>query len=81
MQYSVIEEKTVSKRRHVKFVHEGQFVAEVEVGLIESEDSWSPYLSREDAYKLDEVRQALRRGDIEAAAKFGRVYGLKPLAG
>lgn len=71
----------MSKRRHVKFVHEGQFVAEVEVELIESEDSWAPYLSREDAYKLDEVRQALRQGDIQSAAKFGRVYGLKPLAG
>ncbi len=71
----------MNKRRHIKFVHEGQFVAEVEVELIESEDSWAPYLSREDVYKLDEVRQALHRGDIETAAKFGRVYGLKPLAG
>jgi len=71
----------VNKRRHVKFVHEGQYVAEVEVELIESEDSWAPYLSREDAYKLDDVRAALRRGDVKAAAKFGRIYGLKPLAG
>ncbi len=68
-------------RRHVKFVHEGQFVAEVEVELVQSDDSWAPYLSVEDAGKLDDVRAALRRGDIQAAAQFGRIYGLKPLAG
>jgi len=27
------------------------------------------------------VREALRRGDIEAAAKLGRIYALKLLAG
>lgn len=68
-------------RKHIKFVHEGQFVAEVQVVLVESEDSWAPYLSVEDAYKLDDVREALRRGDITAAAQFGRIYALKPLAG
>lgn len=68
-------------RRHTKFIHEGGFVAEIEVELIESEDSWAPYLSVEDANRLDEAREALRRGDIEAAARFGRVYELKLLAG
>jgi hypothetical protein len=71
----------VKKRRHTKFVQEGQYVAEVQVDLIESEDSWAPYLSLEDAYKLDDVREALRQGDIEAAAKLGRIYALKLLAG
>lgn len=68
-------------RRHTQFVHEGGFVAEIEVDLIESEDGWAPYLSVEDANRLDEVREALRRGDIEAAARFGRVYELRLLAG
>ena len=68
-------------RRHTKFIHEGGFVAEIEVDLIESDDSWAPYLSLDDANKLDEVRAALRRGDIEAAARFGRVYELRLLAG
>jgi hypothetical protein len=71
----------VNKRKHIKFVHEGRFVAEVQVDLLESEDSWAPYLSLEDAYRLDDVREALRRGDIDAAAKLGRIYTLKPLAG
>jgi hypothetical protein len=40
-------------------------VAEVDVGLIVTNEGWSPYLSLKDAYKLDDVREALRRGDIE----------------
>jgi len=41
----------------------------------------APYLSIEDATKLDTVRQALRQGDIAAAAKYGRVFELVPVAG
>ena len=63
-----------------KLVHEGEYVAEVDVALIITDDEWSPYLSLLDAYKLDDVRQALRQGDIEAAAKLGRVYKLIPVA-
>ncbi|MGD2050412.1 MAG: hypothetical protein PVH03_12990 [Chloroflexota bacterium] len=67
------------KRRHVKLIHEGRYAAEVEVELIYDDEGWSPYLSIEDAYKLDDVRDALRRGDIETAAKLGRVFRLTPL--
>jgi len=66
-------------RRQTKLVHEGQYVAEVEVQLVESDDGWSPYLSVEDAYRLDDARDALRRGDVKAAAKFGKVYTLTPV--
>jgi hypothetical protein len=37
----------------------GKLAAEVSVQLIETEDGWSPYLSVEDARKLDDVREAL----------------------
>ena len=37
------------------------------------------YLSLEDAQKLDEVREVLRRGDLKRAAELGRVYQLTPL--
>jgi hypothetical protein len=63
----------------MKLVHQGDFVAEVPVELIETEDGWTPYLSVADAKKLDEVREALRRGDLKAAAKLGRVYRLTPV--
>ena len=67
-------------RRHTKSVREGQYVAEVDVELIEAEDGWSRYLSLEDARKLDAVREALRRFDVLAASRHGRVYSLTPVA-
>lgn len=63
-----------------KLVHEGDLAAEVDVALIITEDEWAPYLSLEDAYKLDDVRDALRRGDVDAASRLGRVFRLVPLA-
>ena len=64
----------------MKLVHEGQYIAEVDIDLIEEDTGWSPYLSLEDAQKLDEVRQALRRGDITSAGQLARVYTLTPVA-
>jgi hypothetical protein len=55
-------------------------VAEVEVELIYTDEAWSPYLSLTDAQKLDEVRLALRRGDLETAARLARVFKLTPIA-
>ena len=70
----------MKQRKKSKYVHEGQYVAEVDVELLEDETGWSPYLSVEDAYKLDDVREALRHKDLESAAKYGRIYELRPVA-
>jgi len=53
---------------------------EVEVALIATDKGWSPYLSLEDAERLDAVREALRRGDVRAASKDARVYHLTPVS-
>jgi len=68
------------KRRHTKLIHEGQYVAQVDVELIETDEGWSPYLSLEDAYRLDDVRAALRRGDLKTAMGLSRVFSLTPVA-
>jgi hypothetical protein len=68
------------KRVRTKLVHEGKYVAEVEVELLETDEEWSPYLSLDEAYKLDEVREALRRDDLKVAAQHGRVFTLTPVA-
>jgi hypothetical protein len=73
------QNQVMKTKAKTKLVHEGDFVAEVPVELIETEDGWSPYLSVEDAKKLDEVRDALRRGDLKSAAKLGRVFRLTPV--
>ena len=70
----------MSKKKRTKLIHEGKYVAEVNVELFEEPEGWSPYLSIEDAYRLDHVRQALRRGDTRTAAKFSRVYTLTPVS-
>ena len=69
----------MAQRVKTKYIHEGKYVAAVEVSLIEDETQWSPYLSIEDAYKLDDVRDALRQGDLEAAARYGRIYEMRPV--
>ncbi len=65
--------------KKTKYIHEGGYVAEVEVELILENEGWSPYLSLEDAYKLEGVRDALRRKDLATAAQMARVYELKPV--
>lgn len=63
-----------------RLVREGALVAEVQVNLLESEGGWTPYLSLEDAYKLDDVRDALRDGDVRRASELAeRVYRLTPV--
>ncbi len=69
----------MSTRHTTKLVHEGNYVAEVDVELIDSDTGWSPYLPLDDAYRLDDVRAALRRGDIKRASNLARVFELKPV--
>jgi hypothetical protein len=63
-----------------KLVHEGKYVAEVEVDLIETDEGWSPLLTLDDACKLDDVREALRRSDLRRATLLAHVYTLTPVA-
>jgi len=69
----------MNARRHTKFVREGSYAAEVEVELIEEDNGWSPYLSLDDARKLDDVREALQQGDLETASRLARVFRLTPV--
>lgn len=70
----------MSRRSVKRLVREGELVAEVAVELIHTEGGWTPYLSLEDAYKLDEVRAALREGDVQRAARSAdRLYRLTPV--
>jgi hypothetical protein len=70
----------MTTRRRTKYIHEGRYVAEVDVDLLEDDAGWSPYLAVDDACRLDDVREALRRGDLSAAAALARVYTLEPVA-
>ncbi len=69
----------MSTKQHTKLIHEGQFIAEVAVELIESEEGWSPTLSLVDAERLDKVRGLLRGGDVKKASQFAKVFKLMPV--
>ena len=69
----------MTRRRTTKLVREGEYAAEVKVELIDGEGGWAPYLTVEEAYKLDNVREALRSGDLSRAAKLARVFRLTPV--
>jgi hypothetical protein len=77
---SSVQKNTLRKRLHKNLVQAGNYVAEVDVELFYTDDGWSPYISVDDAQKLDEVREALRQGDLGNAARQARVYTLTPLA-
>ena len=68
------------KRQHKKLIHEGNYVAEVNVDMIDTDEGWSPVISLDDAQKLDDVREALRRGDIKSASSLARVFTLTAVA-
>ena len=63
-----------------RLVREGNLAAEVDVTLVDADGGWTPYLSIEDAYKLDDVRDALKAGDVKRASRLAsRVYRLTPV--
>jgi hypothetical protein len=79
LERGLFEEEIMSSHHHTKLVHEGRYAAEVEVDLIDADTGWSPYLSLPDAQKLDEVRRALRGGDLKRASQLARVFQLLPV--
>jgi len=69
----------MKKRRSNNLIREGPYVVEVDIELTDAKEVWSPYLSLDDALKLEDVRLALHRGDLEAASHLGRFYTLMPV--
>ena len=68
------------RRRQTKFIHEGQYAAEVEVDVIETEEGWSPYLSLADAEKLG---MRCERHSVEATStgreQLAQLFKLTPI--
>lgn len=69
----------MTTKRRKKFVHEGRYPAEVELDCVDCDSGWAPYFSVADAEKLDQVREALKAGDLARAAKLARVFELTPV--
>jgi hypothetical protein len=69
----------MTTRRKRSLIHEGEYAAEVPVETIEDDTAWAPYLSLQDAAKLDAVRAALKRGDLTTASQHAYVFKLVPV--
>jgi hypothetical protein len=64
-----------------QFIYESRYATEVDVTIIYDDSPWSPIVAKEDVFKTDRVRLALRRGDVAAAAKEAKVFEMMPLVG
>ncbi|MGH8550833.1 MAG: hypothetical protein ACRERU_19990 [Methylococcales bacterium] len=60
----------MKRRKRTKYMHESNYVADIEVELLEDEDGWSPYLSLQDADRLDDIREALHSRQHRDMRKF-----------
>lgn len=69
------------KKIKTKLVHEGQYIAEVPIEVEDVDQPWAPWVTGEEVQKLDDVRLALRRNDIETAGKYGKIYRVIQVAG
>jgi len=67
-------------KKAIKYIHEGLYVAEVEIELVDSDSGWSPTMSLRDALKLDEIRAYLHVGNLVAAVKYATVYEMRKIA-
>lgn len=76
----MVNQPKLNQRPTVRLLRDGDLVAEVAVTLVDAEKGWTPYLLLEDSCKLDDVRAALRAGDVRRVAKVAdRVYRLTPV--
>ena len=71
--------QSMKKRRQTKLIPEGKYAAEVVLNFSITTPDWSPYLTVEDAKKLD-VRKALRCNDVDCASQLARIYQLTPVS-
>lgn len=59
----------MKKRTKTYRITEGPYTAEVEIEVEDGDGPWMPWMTGEEAQKLDKVRLALRRGDVVAAQR------------
>lgn len=66
-------------KTQTKIIRQGEYIAEIEITLTYTDEDWSPYLSLEEAEKLDNLRLALQNKDFKTATQLARIYHLTPV--
>jgi hypothetical protein len=70
----------MNTKTQTKLIRQGNYIAEIDITLTYTDSDWSPYLSLQEAQKLDHLRQALQQDDLQAAGQLARIYQLTPIA-
>lgn len=70
----------MAKRTQTQLLHVGDYMAKLEIELEEEPEAWGPHVAPEALRRVDSVRAALKRGDVEAASKLAEVYEVRKLA-
>lgn len=70
----------MNTKTQTKIIRQGDYMAEVQVTLTYTDHDWSPYLSLQEAEKLDHLRLALQQNDLTTATQIARIYRLTPIA-
>ncbi|AFZ46887.1 hypothetical protein Cyast_0915 [Cyanobacterium stanieri PCC 7202] len=66
-------------KTQTKIIRQGEYIAEIDVTLTYTDEDWSPYLSVEEAEKLDNLRFALQNNDLKTAIQLAHIYRLTPV--
>ena len=70
----------MSNKTIKKLFRKDNYVAEVEVTLIETDHEWAPYYSIDDVRKMEIVEKALEEDDLKTVSKYAHLYTLTPVA-
>lgn len=68
-----------STKTQTKIIRQGEYIAEIEITLTYTEEERSPYLSLQEAEKLDNLSLALQNNDLKTASQLARIYHLTPV--
>jgi hypothetical protein len=70
----------IMSQTHTMLIEEGHYAARVQYREFDDGSGFGPFVEKEDAFKMDRVRLALRRGNFVAAAKEAEIYELRRVA-
>ncbi|MGB2925661.1 MAG: hypothetical protein WBB82_10195 [Limnothrix sp.] len=70
----------MNTKTQTKIIRQGEYLAEIQITLTYDDHDWSPYLSLEEAEKLDNLRLALQKQDLKTASQLAQIYHLTPVA-
>jgi predicted RecB family endonuclease len=57
-------------------IREGRYCAEVDIRSEDDGSAFSPVIVKDDEFKTDRVRAALKKGDVAAAKREAKVFEL-----